>query len=293
MSFASIIVLLVEQIPPNGHHQHLCCQGESQLSPASPEALQDQQLALTQAHFKLLPLCWVLECVRYHVCPVREESLFLTNFWLSHTQALKAFKVRCSGCSSSQWNIFRLGSYYGARTPPFLGRISAIVIVFLFVACLPRGNRSWGNLSLAFLPMSWWFLLYIFNSRRPFLLVLGLLVDSCSVNSCNFGVLMERGELRVFLCCHPGCFEIATHLLCLFVWIILHPGSRTDNFLKDISQGWISRYWNFMLQLRQYAVWVWCVISTLLSTGAVEILFSPKVPHYFVSAQLLRKESIL
>lgn len=57
MSFASTIVLLVEQTPSNGHHQHLCLQGEFQLSPASPEALQDQQLALTQAHFKLLPLC--------------------------------------------------------------------------------------------------------------------------------------------------------------------------------------------------------------------------------------------
>ena len=81
--------------------------------------------------------CWSM---RFRVCPVRAESLFLTNFWLSHTQALKAFKVRCSGCPSSQWNIFRLGGYYGVQTPHFLGRISAIVIVFLFVACLPRGD---------------------------------------------------------------------------------------------------------------------------------------------------------
>lgn len=125
------------------------------------------------SNYYLCAECWSLWDI---MCALSEKNLFLTNFWLSHTQALKAFKVRCSGCSSSQWNIFRLGSYYGAQTPPFLGRISAIVIVFLFVACLPRGKRSWGNVYLAFLPMSWWFLLYIFNSRRPFLLVLVFLL---------------------------------------------------------------------------------------------------------------------
>ena len=57
MLFASTIVLLLEQTPPNGHHQHLCRQGEFQLSLASPEALQDQQSALTRVHFKLLHVC--------------------------------------------------------------------------------------------------------------------------------------------------------------------------------------------------------------------------------------------
>lgn len=45
MSLASTIVLLVEQTPPNGCRQHLGPQGEFQLSPASPEALQDRSSA--------------------------------------------------------------------------------------------------------------------------------------------------------------------------------------------------------------------------------------------------------
>ena len=40
------------------------------------EALQDQQVGLTQAAFKLLLLLWVLEPVRFCVCPLRMESLF-------------------------------------------------------------------------------------------------------------------------------------------------------------------------------------------------------------------------
>ena len=42
------------------------------------EILQDQQVSLTQAPFKLLLLPWVLECVRFCVHPLRVESLFPT-----------------------------------------------------------------------------------------------------------------------------------------------------------------------------------------------------------------------
>ena len=43
------------------------------------EALQDQHVGLTQAPFKLLLLPWVLECV----CPLRVESLFPIDLWVS------------------------------------------------------------------------------------------------------------------------------------------------------------------------------------------------------------------
>ena len=39
--------------------------------------LQDQQASLTQAHVKLLPLPWVLECVRFCVCPLSMKSISL------------------------------------------------------------------------------------------------------------------------------------------------------------------------------------------------------------------------
>lgn len=61
MVFASTSILVVEGGPQNGCHQHVCLQGESQLLPPSLEALQDQQVRLTQAFFKLLPQCWVLD----------------------------------------------------------------------------------------------------------------------------------------------------------------------------------------------------------------------------------------
>ena len=47
--------------------QHLCPQREPYLSPASLQTLQEQQVGLTQASFKLLPLPWDLEHVRF-VC---------------------------------------------------------------------------------------------------------------------------------------------------------------------------------------------------------------------------------
>ena len=47
------------------------------------EALQDQQVSLTQAPFELLLFPWVPECVRFCVYPLGVESLFCTAFWLS------------------------------------------------------------------------------------------------------------------------------------------------------------------------------------------------------------------
>ena len=45
------------------------------------EALQDQQVGLTQAPSQLLPLFWVAEQVRYYALPLRVESLFPMVFW--------------------------------------------------------------------------------------------------------------------------------------------------------------------------------------------------------------------
>ena len=47
------------------------------------KSLQDQQVALSQASFKLLLLALVSECMRSCVYPLSVESLFSTDLWLS------------------------------------------------------------------------------------------------------------------------------------------------------------------------------------------------------------------
>ena len=46
----------------------LLSQGESELPPDTWEALQEQQMCLTQTLFTLLLLCWDLELVKFCVC---------------------------------------------------------------------------------------------------------------------------------------------------------------------------------------------------------------------------------
>lgn len=57
-------------------------QDELQLPPNSWEALQDHQVGLTQAPFKLLS-CLGPQCMRFYVCPLRVESLCPMALWLS------------------------------------------------------------------------------------------------------------------------------------------------------------------------------------------------------------------
>ena len=101
-----------------GRFQNGSCQHQGPLSrmsspklllPASPsyrgspscflplwKALQDQRVGLTQGPFKLLPLRWDLEHVRFCVHPLRVES-FLQPFNSPHMQAPLAFKAIRSG----------------------------------------------------------------------------------------------------------------------------------------------------------------------------------------------------
>ena len=105
-----------------------------------PEALQNQQVGLTQATFKLLLLMWVSECVSCCVYPLGVESLSLTTFWLSWKQALLAFKAKCSGGLCSHCRTPGLGCPLWDLDPSFLGENSAIVVILLFVGFPPRGT---------------------------------------------------------------------------------------------------------------------------------------------------------
>ena len=86
----------------------------SQLSPASVEALQDQQVGLTQALFKLLPLHWDSDHVILHV-PFKSEVSVSYRPWLSLTQALMGLGASLPvGAEPAGWGA---NEGFGSFTP--------------------------------------------------------------------------------------------------------------------------------------------------------------------------------
>ena len=86
------------------------------------ETLQDQQVGLTQASFKLLLLPWIPEHVRF----------------CAHPQPSAPSDSKPAGLQSQIfWGPIFLVQDLWAWTPPFLETIFAVVIVLLFVGCLP------------------------------------------------------------------------------------------------------------------------------------------------------------
>lgn len=99
-------------------YYHLLSQRESQLPPASQEVLQDQQVHLTQAHLKLLPLHWGLEHVRFSSSPLRVESLFSPLHFLHQS----CWLLKQLFLGSSSWHrIPMLGSLMWGSDSSFLG----------------------------------------------------------------------------------------------------------------------------------------------------------------------------
>ena len=74
---------------------------------------------------------------------------------------------------------------------------------------LPMGIGLDYTAILPLLPISLWFLLYIFCCRTFFSgRFCFFLIYRCSRNSCNFGVPMRGDELRMFLLCHLAQFHL-------------------------------------------------------------------------------------
>ena len=102
MVSTSTSVHRVESSPKNG-----CCQypyvprGSYICFLPLQETLQDQHIGLTQAPIKLLFLPWVLECVRFCVCPLRVKSPFPLLLWDSPKSSPLAFNAKCPGGSFS------------------------------------------------------------------------------------------------------------------------------------------------------------------------------------------------
>ena len=66
---------MVEQGPPNGHHQCLFAHGKLHYLLPFQETHQNQQGSVTQTHFKFLLLPWVPEGVRFWIHPLRLECM--------------------------------------------------------------------------------------------------------------------------------------------------------------------------------------------------------------------------
>ena len=126
-------------------------------------------MGLTQTPFKLLLLHAVSKHVRICMSPLGAESLSYSP-QLCYMKALMTFKLRCSGGSYLCSRIPRWGSQCGAQPPHSLGRTSAVVNIIPFVNHLPRGLGLDYIAFTSLLPVSLWFLLYIFITKL-FLLV--------------------------------------------------------------------------------------------------------------------------
>lgn len=63
-------IRVVEQNPSNGCHWCLCPQSEPQLPPAPPGDFSRSASRSGPGSFQLLLLPWVLECMRFCVCPL-------------------------------------------------------------------------------------------------------------------------------------------------------------------------------------------------------------------------------
>lgn len=84
MALSSTGVITVEPAPPNGCCQCLQSPSESQLPPASLQS-SPKAASGSEAVFKVLPLFWDLEHVRFCTYPLRAESLLSTALQLSQT----------------------------------------------------------------------------------------------------------------------------------------------------------------------------------------------------------------
>jgi len=80
-----------------------------------------------------------------------------------------AFKARCSGAHLPGARLLSWGAWGGLQTPYSLGRTSAIVIVLTFAVFPLRVVGLDYTVPPPLLPVSLWFLLYIFSCRRSFL----------------------------------------------------------------------------------------------------------------------------
>ena len=102
------------------------------------ETYQDPQTGPDQALMKSL-FCAEFQCLPIFVCALQKWTLLPQVLWDSCTQALLAFKAKCSGVSTSQCQTLRLGSLRWISELSLLGKKLCERIIFYFVGHPPGG----------------------------------------------------------------------------------------------------------------------------------------------------------
>lgn len=131
------------------------------------EALQDQQVGLTQAFFRLLPLCWLLEHVRFCLCLL--GAMFSCNPSALQYTSPTVLKPRFCGSSWLWGRISRLESPTWGLDPLLLGK-SVCSFDYPSISGLPtQGCGSYVYTSLLLLLVSLQSLLYFFSWGKALL----------------------------------------------------------------------------------------------------------------------------
>ena len=130
--------------------------------------------------------------------PLSMKCLFSTALRLSYMQALLAFKANCYGVLSSQCKNPRPRAQLELRALILRGEPPQLWLFFcLWVTSLGVWVLTMVHLCTSYLSLCGSFFLYlqkIFSASIHF-----VLINSCSVNSSNFGVPLGGDKFRVFL----------------------------------------------------------------------------------------------
>ena len=160
-------------------------------------AIQNQEVGLTQSPLKWLLLPWVPKCVKLCMLPLTGESSPQPSdspeskpSWLSKPDVPGlSFQCRMPGLGSLTWGSIP-ASWGGLQQLSFSSPlwVDHPGVVGLNCTISPSFHLSHCGSSFIFLVAEDMF----------FARLLVFLINSCSANSCNFGVLIGGGELRVF-----------------------------------------------------------------------------------------------
>ena len=208
-------------------------------------------MGLTQVSFNLLPLYLDFKSVRFCLYPLRAESISYNSLALPNISPDVCFKSRHSGNLSSQCRTPRVRSlmgdldpsfleqedFYNGHTPPVCGaatpgRVSWLYRVSIPPTCLiviPFCVSSYGKIFSASLQV--------------------ILIDGCSVSSCNFGVPMGGDEFRVSLFHHLSCLSPNQTVKIHFPFNLPFEEVRES---KIVSTSWV-RHASFLRHINQFS----------------------------------------
>ena len=135
------------------------------------EALQNQQMGLTLAPFKLPPLLWDSEHVRF--CMSQKSGIYVSYSppALQYASPIGLHSQMFLELIFSVLDPWGRESDVELRSLTPWGRTTAIVIILPFVGHLPRNVGLHYTESLPFLSISSWLLLNIFTYGQSFLVV--------------------------------------------------------------------------------------------------------------------------